>query len=280
MAIVAFNTRTNTMNDIVKPNTTSLPADYADQLMAGIAASPVMNASIGGGNPLLKMEKGSGTWVIGQANDEMQDGSRWLVNPVSFMHGWVCWVDGAAGAKNRKAGEVMGPMTRTAPPQPDPIEGKAFAAQGSFELKCMEGVDEGLQVIYRSPSQGGVEAISTLVQAFQRHFAQDRAHPCPIVVMKSTNYQHPNWGKTYKPVFEIVGWADMDGNIAGAAAAAVAPPAAAEPAKPARVRKPSLRAVGPGDPGPLKSSLQAAQTEPAPVSTQQAHIGQRRRPGR
>jgi hypothetical protein len=253
------------MNDIVKPNTnTTLPADYADQLMAGVASSPVMNAAVGGGNPLMKLDKGTGLWVLGQKNDEVQEGARWLVNPITFMHGWVCWIQGVNGAKNRKAGEVMGPMTRAAPPQPDPIDDKPFTPQGSFELKCMEGVDEGLQAIYRSPSQGGVEGISTLVQAFQRHFVQDRAYPCPIVMLKNTSYTG-NYGRVYKPVFEIVGWADMDGNIAGAT---VTPPAPAEATKPASARKPPLRA------------LETPPAEPAPVSTQQAHIGQRRRPGR
>ena len=32
----------------------------------------------------------------------------------------------------------------------------------------------------------------------------------PIARLRSTYYQHPAYGKTYKPVFEIVGWTRID----------------------------------------------------------------------
>ena len=273
---LASKTESNTnMNDITKTdgNSLELSDEFVQQLMTGVASSP-LQATGAGGTPLLRMEK-SGAWVWGMGSDEVQHGSHWLVNPMSFMHGWVLWAEQVAGAKNRKLGEVMGSMSRAAPACPEPVNGKSFTPQGSFELKCMDGTDEGVQVLFKSPSQGGVQAIGALVEAFQRHYAQKdgKLTPCPIITLGNSWYTHPTFGKIYKPVFEVTGWADMNGAIPGAAPAPPAEPQAAPP-KPARARKPSLV------PDPAPASREAPAPEPAPVSTQQAHAGQRRRPAR
>jgi hypothetical protein len=267
------------MNDVTNTNTNTtsleIPDEYVSQLMAGVASSP-LQATGAGGTPLLRLEK-SGTWVWGQGSDEVQEGSHWLVNPMTFMHGWVLWAKQVPGQKNRKLGEVMGSMARPAPDCPPPINGMDFVPQGSFELKCMDGTDAGVQVLFRSPSQGGTQAIGALVEVFQRHYAQPggKAAPCPIVTLDNTWYPHPTYGKIYKPVFNVTGWADMNGDVPGAAPAQPAPAAEAAPAKPPRVRKPRLVPEGYEV---LREDAPAA--APEPVSTQQAHAGQRRRPTR
>jgi hypothetical protein len=51
----------------------------------------------------------------------------------------------------------------------------------------------------------------------------------PIVRIGNDSYQHSSYGKTYTPVMEIVGWADMNGHEEGAEAGdAPAPEAGAE----------------------------------------------------
>lgn len=257
------------MNDLVNPNgggLPGLPADFAEQLVRGIAESR-STTILGSGQPLLRLLK-SGEFVFGQDNIEVQDGSRWLVNTVTLAHGWSCWVD--AGNKNELRGEVMTSMLRDKPPEPQPIAGTAFKEQRSFELKCLDGEDAGVTVLYKNTSDGGMKAADALLLAIQQQASiKGNIYLFPIVKLEQTSYQHPKYGKTYKPIFTVLGWADMSGSQAPTNANAATEPVP-EPVKPARARK-----------APLGVAAEPASTPaaaPGPVPSQQAHVGQRRRP--
>src|SRR6187200_157144 len=100
------------MNDI-----TNLPADFVTRLMSGIAQARA-STILPGGKPYFRLLK-TKKYVFGQANEEMQEGSRWAVNIMSMAHGWSCWVDGGPNQANSLAGEVMTAMTNPLPPRPD-----------------------------------------------------------------------------------------------------------------------------------------------------------------
>ena len=261
------------MNDLVNPNgggLPGLPADFAEQLVRGIAESR-STTILGSGQPLLRLLK-SGEFVFGQDNIEVQQGSHWLVNTVTLAHGWSCWVD--AGNKNELRGDVMTSMLRDKPPQPAPIDGTPFKEQRSFELKCLDGEDAGTSVLYKNTSDGGMKAVDALLLAIQQQASiKGNVYLFPIITLQQTSYQHPKWGLTYKPVFQIQGWADMNGNReVGTPVAAPDPEVApaSEPVKPARARKAPL--------GAAAEPASAPAAAPGPVPTQQAHVGQRRRP--
>jgi hypothetical protein len=263
------------MTDITNRTTGSaaaLPEDFARRMMSGIAESRATTQIGLGGKAILRLMKG-GMWIYGQTNEEVQPGSRWAVNVMTLAHGWCCWVEG--DSKNSLEGDVMVSMTEHIPPQPDDIRGTEFKPQRSFELKCMNGEDEGTEVLYKVNSRGGIEAVTKFIADIQRRLLTP--YPCPIVTLDSEWYQHPKWGRVEKPIFTIVGWCDLNGNVEGAAPAPAAP-AAAEPAapaaaapKPVRQRKPPVAAAVEAPP-----VAPVAPVEPAPVA--QAHVGQRRRP--
>jgi hypothetical protein len=238
------------MSDELVPRPNTLPADFAKKLMSGIAQSRATTVIAGGGKDLLRMLK-SGEWVFGQGNEEVQGGSQWVVNILSLAHGWVCWVEGAGNAKNSKRGEVMVAMTEDKPLCPPPIDGTPYKEQRALELKCVTGDDVGTEVRHEVTSIGGLRAIDGLLAKIQARLAVDPVHCCPVLVFGTDSYPHPKWGKVYTPVYEIVGWSDMNGNKTPAVhpKLAEAPAPAKAPAKP-----------------PLE-----------PVSTAQAHVGQRRR---
>ena len=54
----------------------------------------------------------------------------------------------------------------------------------------------------------------------------------PIARLRSTSYQHPAYGKTYKPVFEIVGWTRIDEEPTGSPSTPPPPAAAGRRAYP------------------------------------------------
>src|SRR6187431_1097451 len=140
------------MNDIVKRalGSTALTTDLADRLLAGIEESQATTLVVGGGKDLIKLDKGTGLWNIGQADEPMQVGSKWLINILSICHGYICWSNYPGSRKNERLGEVMVPMSEPKPPKPAPIEGFNFAEQRSFEAVCLNGEDEGKEVMFKN----------------------------------------------------------------------------------------------------------------------------------
>jgi len=243
------------MNDLVNPGASGgLPADFLQKLSSGIAESRATTILAGGGKDLLRLLKG-GRWVFGQGNEEVQDGSRWVVNIRSLAHGYICWVEGTL------RGEVLASMTAPKPDMPAPIEGIPFQELRTFEAKCIAGDDTGHEVLHKINSISGIRAVDGLLAAIIQQIVADKAHPCPVLRFGTDGYQHKQYGWIDTPIYEVVGWSDMHGNLAGEVQASL--PLAEPAAKPARQRK-----------APLSEPVAPVE----PVSTTQAHVGQRRRP--
>jgi hypothetical protein len=170
------------------------------------------------GVAIVKMDKG-GHWVFGAAQTEIEEGSTWAVNPLSFVHGFIAWGDG----------EVLGEkMVGIANPLPEldeapPGAKKGWESQVGMSLKCVSGEDKGLEARYTVTSVGGKRAVQTLAVALADQVDKDQTKPVAIVRLKKDHYQHKSYGKIYTPVFEIVEWMSMDGEAPEAAPAEEAP---------------------------------------------------------
>ena len=174
------------------------------------------------GVAIIKMDKG-GHWVFGAEQTEIEEGSTWAVNPLSFVHGFIAWGDGEVLAEK---------MVSIANPLPDldeapPTAKKGWESQVGMSLKCVSGEDKGLEARYTVTSVGGKRAVQTLAVALADQVEKDQSKPVAIVRLKKDSYHHKSYGKIYTPVFEIVEWMSMDGE---------APEVAAEEA-PARRRR-------------------------------------------
>jgi hypothetical protein len=260
------------MNDLTKVASTELTDELAAELLSGIAESR-QSTILTGGKPFLRLLK-SGEWVYGQTNEEVQDGSQWAVNIFTLGHGYACWID------SELRGEAMISMSKPKPQKPPPVDGIAYKEQRSFELKCLNGDDAGVEVLYKTTSDGGLKAVDALLVQIQRQLATDRQFAFPVMTLGDEYYQHQKYGRIYKPVMTVVGWADTNGNMAGkaskrVAAAPVAQPQP-EPATPAKPKKASLKAVPASPEPPPAPEVVLPPADPLP--TQQARTGQRRRP--
>jgi hypothetical protein len=174
------------------------------------------------GVAIIKMDKG-GHWVFGADQTEVEEGSTWAVNPLSFVHGFIAWGDGDVLAEK---------MVSIANPLPELDEAptgakKGWESQVGMSLKCVSGEDKGMEARYTVTSVGGKRAVQTLAVALADQVEKDQSKPVAIVRLKKDSYQHKSYGKIYTPVFEIVEWMSMDGE---------APEVAAEEA-PARRRR-------------------------------------------
>jgi len=237
-------------NEVTKA--AALPAALVAKIAAGIGRSQIGAGAGGGhGQPLLRLV--TGKWLFGQGNDEVQHGSSWLANITTFKHGDVTWFE------SKLVDEYMVDMWSETRPLPGPHPtGAEPKAQMSVELKCMNGEDAGLTVLYKISSLGGTAALYDLKEAVRRRvdeFGPEYPYLFPVIQFGSTSYPNKRYGgTTYNPVLERIGWADINGTLEeGEAGPAPAP----EPA-PVKPGKPSLKAVD---------------TEP-----QAAAAGQRRRP--
>jgi hypothetical protein len=170
------------------------------------------------GVAIIKMDKG-GHWVFGADQTEIEEGSTWAVNPLSFVHGFIAWGDG----------EVLGEkMVGIANPLPEldeapPGAKKGWESQVGMSMKCVSGDDKGMEARYTVTSVGGKRAVQTLAVALADQVDKDQTKPVAIVRLKKDHYQHKSYGKIYTPVFEIVEWMSMAGEAPEAAPTEEAP---------------------------------------------------------
>jgi len=191
------------------PRSKEMQTSFVAGLIAGVRESRA-STPIAGGKPFLRLAK-TGQLVFGASNEPVQQGSEWAVNPYSIGHGWVCWAT-APGAAQKLLGEAMAPITSRKPVMPEAIPGGEWKEQRSFDLKCLNGDDEGTEVQYKVNSKGGMRAVDNLFGKLVDHWEKDQTNVVAILQLSSDYYMHNDYGQMFFPVFTISGWADIDGN--------------------------------------------------------------------
>jgi hypothetical protein len=212
------------MSNLVAFSQAGLPA--VAQLSTALRAAAQQAAPVG--IVILKMDR-TGHWIFGADQTEVESGSKWAVNPYSFIHGYIAWGDGAV------LGEKMVSMTQPLPEveAAPPGASKGWEQQIGVSLKCIDGDDAGMEARFTATSVGGKRAVQELALAVAAQVDKDQSKPVPVVTLGKDHYQHKSYGRIYTPVFDVVEWVSMDGK-ANAAQEPEAP--AAEPA-PARRRR-------------------------------------------
>jgi len=163
------------------------------------------------GVAILKMDK-TGHWVFGADQTEVEDGSKWAVNPFSFVHGFIAWGDGEVLGEKMVSVTQPLPEMEAAPPNAK----RGWEVQIGCSLKCISGDDEGLEVRFSTTSVGGKKAVQALAVEIAGAVEKDQTKPVPVVVLKKDHYVHKSYGRIYTPVFEVVEWVSMDGAAAEA----------------------------------------------------------------
>jgi len=201
-----------------------------------------------GGMTILKFAKGD--WTYGSTGTEVSKDSRWMVDPFSFIHGFIAWGHG------RPVEEVTAPMTealpKIGPPPQESLEdddkgnpGKGWQRLSGFSLKCISGPDKGTVARFTSSSDGGRKAIKVLLKEIEDQLEVDEYAYCPIVKLGTDFYMHPDKtvGKVKTPTFEVLEWSevpdDVENEVEEDERTAPEPePAKLPPATKKRVRKP------------------------------------------
>ena len=203
------------MNDVTKTTGADALAHLRQNL--GAVRNRLPEA---GGKPFLRMLT-DGDWVFGKEDNAIEEGAEVIANPLSIKQGFCCWTDRGSNVKNKNMGDEMFALNEKAPMKselpvyhdeesgPNPL---AWKEQVQIDLKFLDGKYKGQEVLYKTSSVGGLRAMGELIEAILDRLSSGTPFVCPIIALSSAHYQHPNWGRTYNPVFTIVGWADMHGN--------------------------------------------------------------------
>ena len=211
------------MSNLVAFKQAGLPAVSSLSSALRVAAQ---SAAPAGGTVILKMDR-TGHWVFGADQDEVEPGSKWAVNPYSFVHGYIAWGDGQV------LGEKMAAMTEPLPEveAAPPGASKGWEMQIGFSLKCLSGEDAGMEARYTATSVGGKRSVQELALAVAEQADKDSTKIVAVVTLGKDHYQHKSYGRIYTPVFDVVEWVGMNGPEAQA------DEPQAEPAEPAPTRR-------------------------------------------
>lgn len=195
------------MNDIVKKEG-NLPAaigDLANKMVANVAAHA---STISTGDAYGGFAK-DGLWFFGQERIEPQEGSQWAINPFELRHGWIFWPE--AGGKPT---EITVKITEPFPSEsdlPQTNEEGRWAEDYAFQALCLNGEDEGQQVIFKGSSLGFKKAFVHMAGQIAGRAQEGLSDVVPVVELGAGSYNHSKYGKIYTPEMKVVGWKTLDG---------------------------------------------------------------------
>ena len=211
------------MNEIIKRNQTEVSIAQDDPFLA--YADSVAQSNIVG--KLLKFSKGD--WMAGQDNEEVPDGTKFVINIDELLVGWQRWED--SKPVDQRMGRVIDRF------QKPTRQSLGYLDRSEWELDAggkprdpwvltnyilFKGVHDNELYTFSTSSGGGLDAVAVFLKAA---IPQKIAHPneWPVVAIGGTSYLHSDRsiGRVKKPTFKIVGWAPK--NVFQSVAEAVQP---------------------------------------------------------
>src|SRR5262245_3368831 len=178
---------------------------------------------------MLFKREGSGTWGFGQKRTIPEVGSKWAVNPLTFKYGYICF-----GDNNKVLDERLVPVSQPKPVITElPDTGAQWTEEWAVNLKCLDGADAGVEVVFKATTDGGVKAIVLMGDQVRDRInsGQHDGKIVPIVLLEKDSYQHVQYGKVWFPVLNTIDWMSLDG------------PAPTPAPEPAPVEQPRRRRV-------------------------------------
>ncbi len=153
-----------------------------------------------------------GEFEAGQDKEQVPFGTRLVANMPGLKQGWRCWIGGKViddrtdllGLPQPRRNE-LGDMD-TGLWERDK-EGKPRDPWVMTDILEMSNGE--VNYIFSATSKGGRGAIQKLCANYAKE-RRMRPDMLPIITLGRDSYIHSEYGKTYFPVFEIVGWTDQD----------------------------------------------------------------------
>lgn len=166
-----------------------------------------------GAMTILKYAKGD--WTYGTTRTEVDKTSLWMVDPFSFVHGYIAW-GGERPVEHTVS--MLEPLPQVGAPPPESLVkdadgngGHGWQRTTGLSLKCVEGPDKDTVARFTTSSDGGRKAVKALLDAIDAQLDVDEDLFVPLVYLDSDHYIHPDKtrGKIHTPVFEVVRWTSV-----------------------------------------------------------------------
>jgi hypothetical protein len=157
----------------------------------------------------------NGEFLYGQNSTMLPLGTRLVANMQGLRVGWRRWQD------SQVTDDLTVPLIERRPLEPrnslgdnDPqmwSKGPDGRPRDPWQMtNILEMVDQqGQKFIFSTGSKGGVGAIARLSAEYGKLYRQ-KPGLAPIIALANDWYAHPEYGKTYVPEFNIVGWANPE----------------------------------------------------------------------
>ena len=167
--------------------------------------------STSGGVPFLKLDKETGVWSYGQEDIALPADVRLATFIQSFATGFVAWKGLTLEAKRMAVIGTQPVDPNTLPPVASKTGWEDNVAVAFVICECKSRPElEGTALLFEQRSRGGIEAWNKLYDAtIARARAKAQTNEddfVAIVALRNTSYDHKEWGKVFKPVFEVVEW--------------------------------------------------------------------------
>lgn len=175
-------------------------AAFLDEAKAFEATAPKSNNN---SIPIMRLNKSDGVWMYGADNTEVEEDSEWAIPPDSLAQGYIAWHAGKVEGE-RMATFGSAPVDPSSLPEVRAKNG--WEEQVGFGLVCMTGEDEGTKAVFKTNTRGGIEAWNNVFDAIKARAVAGKSF-VPVVKLTHSSYQHNEYGRILKPVFEIAGWA-------------------------------------------------------------------------
>jgi hypothetical protein len=177
----------------------------ATSLAGMLAETKVQAATNNAGKAYLKFDFKTGGFSFGRELEDVTNETI-IVNTHSIQHGWTLWVNGSpqkvSAAFNQ---ELPAPMESAG--GNDPSESRSFEAR--FED------DEDTILVFDSNSYGGRSGVDSLLNEIKaRASSGETEYLFPKIKLESSNYKAKQGSTVYNPNFTVVGWVNMDGDLA------------------------------------------------------------------
>ena len=241
------------MNDLVSKS--GLPANISN-MVAGLAASASTVKNTGGD---LYMKFAKGDWSYGVEETAPESDSVWAINPNSFQHGWTAWGSKGRGNEGANVGEKMVSATQPLPLESDlPDVNGDWSSCIGMQLRCLNGEDAGLQVLFKSSSVGGRNAYASIIEQLVERAQAGEQKLVPVVRLESDSYKHSKYGKLFTPILKVDHWLSMSDAATPDAVTEPEPePEPAQRTRAARAEKEEPATEEDAEPGPASPEEEA-----------------------